>query len=386
MVLATCATTSRKSARRPGVTTAGLLISTTVLLAVAALSLDLVMLMMTQQEAQSACDAAALAGADQLWDVTLIGEPRRSQLGLPSTPDAQMRDVVWHASRLARLNTVAGEPITLDENRDLEVTLPEPNVAHGMIKVTCPFTAARGNPLRHFVGSILGVADVDAVLQSRAALDQRVYGFQPAGATPVPLAPLVVDSEIWFAQVDSGVVAFTLSAASQEAAAPTGETAAPKSKCTLCTLTPAGSGGDPLTTVVGVVLSQDQVDLGLQVSDLQSLGGRFALGDNDVLDLKPSSPPDVATVAWIGARLNLAAEQGRCLVWPLGKDVAEASASQVFRRISGFSAGVVERCEYNDDSHTLTVQVTPLPLITSTALVRPGQPRNAWVGKVYLLP
>jgi hypothetical protein len=113
-------------------------ISMTALVGVAALAVDVGMLMSARTEAQRTADLAALAGAG-----ILIAQPSNSTLAKQTAID------------FAGQNNVNGQAVVL-QSQDIDVDLP-----NGLVRVRVDRSTARGNPVGTFFARALGINSVD---------------------------------------------------------------------------------------------------------------------------------------------------------------------------------------------------------------------------------
>ena len=126
------------SRREGGSTVALIAISMTALVGVAALAVDVGMLMSARTEAQRTADLAALAGAG-----ILIGEPNNA------TKAEQT------AINFAGQNNVNGQAAVV-QPQDVDV-----DIANGLVRVRVERSQARGNPVATFFARVFGVTTMD---------------------------------------------------------------------------------------------------------------------------------------------------------------------------------------------------------------------------------
>jgi hypothetical protein len=348
------------------------------LLAFVGVAIDLALLHVYQESGKAACSAAALAGANELWNRNGLCPPLK---GLRLPPPQGRESIAQQQQRLAReaaiayarQNRVAGEPVVLHPG-DI---LPQMN-SNGcnLLTVRCPFTEARGNPFTRFFGQLFQRGSMDVLIESTAVLDQRVYGVCPTGDVDsrVHMLPLVVEPQSWLSQACSGQVQITVGV-DQSQGCETGN------GCML-TLAPAfGTSGDGIsasTRGVGYAnpLNASQIAIGLAAQDLSALGGEFSLR-RGFLDLR-AAPPSVAALTRVAGGLGRL-HTSDVLIVPLGEPTSPTS-----RRIVGLAAGVIFRAEYNGGQQELTLGLAPTLLTTANAMVAPGEPVNPYIGKLYL--
>ncbi|MCR4413925.1 MAG: pilus assembly protein TadG-related protein [Thermoguttaceae bacterium] len=222
-----------------------LLLSMSVTLAMAALVINLGWLWCHHHKFQSACEAAALAGASELIDDGFL-YAGTCALSHPDDGDAspkarRLRRAKQQAARFAAANGVTidlgddneyeeasnavvtaaglfrsdprdaeagtaraatGEVVVwqapaggLDDasegNAQAEYPTAGPAARQGVI-VRVGAETKHGNPLVLWLGGITGVTRGDVVAEAGAVLDQRALGFRPAGHLGVPLVPVAI--------------------------------------------------------------------------------------------------------------------------------------------------------------------------------------------------
>ena len=137
-----------------------------VVVAFLAFSIDFGYIVVTESELQNAADAAALSAASALSN------------GRDATIAA--------AKEWAAKNIVAGEAVALatedvelgfwDKDAASFTVIPEgSSETPNAVRVTCPRTSARENPLKLFFGPILGVSDADLTVSAIASAKARDY-------------------------------------------------------------------------------------------------------------------------------------------------------------------------------------------------------------------
>jgi len=141
-----------------------------VILAMAALSIDLAALYIARNEAQRAADAAALAGAKKFVSSGYIS-------GLVGQSTAQS-DARQEAIVVAAQNLVAGQPANVAQG---DVVFDFSTPSNPLITVTVQRTAASGNPVPTLFSKVMGVfnADVSASAMAEA--------YTPSGGTGPPV-------------------------------------------------------------------------------------------------------------------------------------------------------------------------------------------------------
>ena len=365
----------RPSRRTRGITTAGMIVSMTTLLAFVAVAIDVAILNSCDTEARAAGDAAALAGAAELWDRSLLPTHLQS-LGLPDSEF--LRQTVWERQMLqceeqtcqvASLNTVGGNPVALTSDDMAFATVN----SESSLTVNCEFTNQRGNPVSRIIGRMLGLSDADLRVASQAVLDQRVYGFAATSTANAPVIPIVLDSDAWSTQVrTSSIVTIQIAADGSDALG----------SATLCSLqsAPADVIIDHRAIVSPTIV--DNIRSGIRKSDLVNMPRpEIALSQDagQSLDLAVN-PVSLHLLQEVGNALQ--AINGRPRAWMLGAKVTGSDGNLACRVTSFVAAKILA---VSVDGERLTAVLEPTLFSTSTALVRPGQVRNPWLAKVCLV-
>ncbi len=155
-------TLNRVIANEKGSTLALVAVTMTAMLGVAALAVDLGMVMTARTETQRVADLAALAGAG-----VLIQQPGNASLARQTAID------------FAAQNNVQGLAAAV-QNQDVDVDL-----ANGLVRVRMYRTASRGTPVPTFFARVLGISTVDVGAVAAA----QVYDAQSANCLlPVALS------------------------------------------------------------------------------------------------------------------------------------------------------------------------------------------------------
>ncbi|MEO8493455.1 MAG: pilus assembly protein TadG-related protein [Planctomycetota bacterium] len=360
-----------------GITTAALVVGMTALLAFVAVAVDVALLSCCRTEARAAADAAALAGAAELWDRSLLPSHLQGQ-GLPAptssistrtVAERQMSHCVDRVCRVAAQNTVGGQPVTLSQE-DLSFA----SLAGGSaLSVQCSFTQQRGNPVRRVIGQTLGLSDADLLIQSQAVLDQRVAGFAASTTANAPVIPIVIRDGTWNSQVaTSAIVTIQLTADGSQS---TGD-----AKLCLLQSPTATVVVDHLASAPNTVVNQ--IQSGIRKADVASLPGQMiALSSTTGRPLELAAAP---VSRYVLGEVNNALQSivGRPRVWMLTAVIGNTNESAGYQ-VSSFVAAKVLACAMDGDR--LTVVLAPCPYATSTAIVHPNQLRNPWLAKVCLV-
>ena len=409
----------------------GLLVAMVVLLGSLALAVDTGFLWHAYGQLQFAADAAALAGAAELMDSGVLYAPPERQALQPILREQRIAAARQQALALAALNPVNGSPLRLDTSstndvdgdiarraafrRSIPLDANSANDVDGDIVVgwvedvvmsaqMVPWPAteevnsivirarrlrANGDPVVFRFARALGLDGADVMATARASLDQRVYGFRPAGHVRVPLMPLAIitpeasqGEAFWFhlagtddhtvstrpARVTSGpdgIAEYALVFDPQQEDATEGVRLA-----RFHTADPMDPGAQ---SVVSQILG------GYTAADLADCGGQFALdGDGTLLvpGASVAGTPDTLPLTALRAIL------GQPRIWPLGTVSSSAAPAPVYT-IGGFVAACVVDADEDGDGR-LTIHLQPCLLQTATALVCSGQRRNPWIGKLVL--
>ena len=156
---------SLRSPRCRGTVLPWVLVSTIAMVGFTALAIDLGYLLNAQAELKTVANAAALAGGGFL----LVG------------PD----EARTQAKAYAAMNFANGQPVTLEDS-DIEIGSwdedmrtftvideTDPSVVPDAIRVTANLTTARGNPVTHLFGKVLGSSSSDVRARSTAFFQSR---------------------------------------------------------------------------------------------------------------------------------------------------------------------------------------------------------------------
>jgi hypothetical protein len=432
-----------------------LLVSISVTLAMAALVLNLGWLWCHHHKFQSACEAAALAGASELIDDGFLYADAHA-IGHPDDGDdspqaRRLRRAKQQAAWFARANGVAidlGDDDKQEEGSGTVVTAasllrsdprhaeastaraaigevlvwqapagaPE-DATDGQTKAEYPTAGPatrqgvivragaepkHGNPLVMWLGGITGITQGNVVAEAGAVLDQRAFGFRPAGHVRVPLVPVAISvtasstERFWgVVQADRTLGPFQATASSdstQDAFSVDSRTGAvhggpdgiPEIVLRIRVPDPSKSheGGEPTAWVVSLPgpdwnlqRFDTQVRGGLRADDLRPLGGAIALREASGLRL-PGPAIDKAHLGYL--REAMASIRGMKRAWMLGSPAGDGSVE-----VEGFVAACVLDCQEEPDS-CLANWVEPCVLVTPTLLVGRGHGANPFLGKVAL--
>jgi hypothetical protein len=398
-----------RSPRRQASTTLVVLLAFGVLLAAAALAIDLAHLWEVRTSQENATDAAALAAAGALVDDRLLtGDPAAMVLCLRLARD--------EAVRYAAANPVLGEPLPLDPN---DTNLPEGDVLFGTldnphaplfvpagnvadlsnpslglvnaVRITGRRTRDRGNAAGLYLGRAFAVPAADVVTLSTAMLDRDVVGLRPALNQPLPLVPIALLSDpggtnpaSWEAQVPGGRGPddYRFDPATRTVVADATGDGIHEMEVTL-----ADNACELLLGVADSAAVNDQVSGGVMPAQLQSLGGQLVLGEQNQLPLP--APPGCGPAAGTPEADGLAASleqlrvRGDLRVWPLFAGLDGSSGAAV---VTGFVAARVVRVEADGPRVRFTLQAGMLatPDLVTDASRRVGA-GNPYLGKIRLV-
>jgi len=256
----------------------------------------------------------------------------------------------------------------------------------------------RGNPVPLWFSPILGIGSAEVISESRATLDQRVYGFRPQSGGAIPVVPLAVlaqgSEEGWFEQsqttpieevndrytVDyrTGVVTEGADGIPEiELKAPMDSELAQEGNFLLLDF--AADSGEQKRFA-------RQLEVGLLATDLIDQGGQLAL-----------DPMGRLPVPGVGVRANALAQLraivGENRVWPLftsrvddGDDGGGNGEGKTTAVLTGFAAGRIVDVRINENEEAV-VLVQASTLVTATALVRdlgPNEQPNTWIARLCL--
>ena len=407
-----------KSGRRRGAVTLLVLFGLGILLGLVALAVNLTWLSCHQVRLRQACQSAALAGAVELMDPAPLDTPAAAGsvavATSPATDPATAARIVLAQRQAMAFAARNGVILPINPNNAAASDAGQDVIAGWVDDPSSPGSAlkpwtgtepvntlfvravrrrSRGDAVTLWFGSLFGTVDAEPAAAARASVDQRVYGFRPAGHVRVPLVPLLAFSSIrWpcsisgaepgaedrysvdprtggVRQDSDGIGEITLRIRCAAGASATGLEEGEENACWLSL---AGATAD------STLLTQ-QVAEGLAPSDLAALGGGFTLGADGGLLLAAAPAADCGQL--VALRQVLLTIRGQKRIWPLGTFVA--SGEQRLCRVEGFAAGCVADCILETES-CLAIVVQPCLLETCTAQVSTSRARNPWIGKLIL--
>lgn len=176
-----------------------------------AIALDSLWLDSAKTELEAAVEAAALQGGQYLASDDLLRDDSKVDV------NARLERARQAAARIARENTIAGEPVELDSTPDGDIRFgrivhrdrtgedvfletadrPTSVVVRGL------HSRARNNPVATFLNSVTGNDGADVSALSEASIDNRVIGFQPLSGVPVPALPIAILRECQDGRLES---------------------------------------------------------------------------------------------------------------------------------------------------------------------------------------
>lgn len=410
---------SRATRRAQGIVSLATLLTLTVLLGLAALAIDMALLAHQQRQLQAGCEAAALAGASMLMDRSLLPRNLQSlELPLPSDKLFAERQILLaraQAIRFAGANHVAGEKLALRDNprnapdgplvvgwlaaptNPQEKLIPWRGAGpYNALQVRYERSLSLGNAFSMRFGRWLGIASLDTQVTTIAAIDQRIYGFRPTRSSAVPLLPIMAlpdgSPDAWLNQVSASVTRHSdrFGVESPSTRLLSESDGVPEVVLRLPAMATSASLTDPAREATAWLLPigeqptnstllAAQIRDGMIAADLASLGGAFALGEDNSL-LLPQQRRH-ATDALRHVHAALLEIRGQRRIIPLGMPVVQEGAT--FYEVRDFAAGLVVEAVLQSDG-MLQITLQPTLMQTPTALVRDGQPRNAWLGKLVV--
>jgi hypothetical protein len=421
---------SRRASKRAGVTVGILLLGLIFLSGFLALGVNSARLSQARTQLRSACQAAALAGAQELMDEGVLA----------GNPD-QRDDVLMarEAARLyGRINPVDGRPIVLDPNKsndprgDVIACTVDPFGPVGQppllpaletepvntLRVTARLERNSFDRVSLWFGSMAGMPSADVAASAQATLDRRVAGFRPEPGVNVPVVPLVAEYEEWIRQSTAAanpgtndryainyqtgevvagsdgipeiVLRFSPIPAEVETVATENageiETAETESSGETEAAETESSQESTTGRVAALSLDDDgsnpwiwstRTRDGLSRSDLASYGGEMVVRTGVLpMPVYATVPPELPWTLMDIAGANRA--------WPLGDPAAEG-AMPTFD-VVGFAAGRIVAVRLNETSSTPTweVVVQPSTIVSSQAVTLPTMNANPWIGKLEL--
>lgn len=405
-------------AKRRGVSTLALVISLTAILCLLALSIDVGLLVQRHHQLKTASEAAALAGALELFSSRLSDDGTdRINLGRLA------------ASNFAAANRVNSLPLHLSANPlnavngDVVLGAINPPELRGLFlparREDSPINAVLVRTRHSQTGvtsaallfsRLVGYTPNDFYSESIAAVDRRIVGFRPVGCTNIPMLPILVHGDPWVstegdAEEDSQDQHGEGEGQGEGKGAPLSDrfTVDPR-QCVVAAgpdgipefrihigITATSSGSDDgreshsnkqyfgNQEAAASVLNlgetnpaSEQVQFGLNLLDLASSGGQLLVGSAVACDRNPNL-----------AALHSAFQQmiGEPRVFALG--TPSGGGQKADGNLLKFSAGVIVESHFAESS--LTILVQPVAVNSCTGIVRSGAEQNPWVGKVLLI-
>jgi hypothetical protein len=388
------------SNNRRGLMAVLLLFSLVVLLGMGALALNRAWLTSHQVLLRQACEAAAIAAAEQLHDPT----PGDTSAAAQTAAQARATAAMTQAKKFFALNSSAVIQTTTG-NSDLVARWCLDPIDPGATSTawtgagSVNSLAVRGvrrvsfsQAVTVWFGGFFGVSRAEPAATAQATMDQRIYGFHPWGddVVAVPMVALLVPSTITWPPAATGAsIAFSdaYTVDSRTGAVTTGADGIGE-----ITLHVAMNDGSPPsqgdcgwislpTSTTNFPWLAAQIESGLEAVDLAGIGGSFALAADGTLSLPLTSAPSNAQNELLRtALLNI---RGQKRVWPIGAYAATQSQNATTScTVTGFVAGCVVDCVPTAGGLDIVVQACTIQ--TCTGLLRNGMAENPWIGKVIL--
>ncbi len=372
-----------------------------------ALTVDTGFVWQAYGQLQFAADAAALAAAAELMDPTVLYAQDPSPEVQSVLREQRIAAARQQALTLAALNSADGSPVRLDANPANRIEgdvvlgwvesadssgqlVPWPAVEEvNSVLIHARRSRAGGDPVAFRFARALGLDGADVEPTARASLDQRVCGVRPAGHVRVPLMPLAIltpngttGEDFWRSL--PGEDRYTVQTRSgQVQRSPDGipEYALvfdPQSTGTSASVRLARfSTADPASP--GAASVAERILRGYTAADLAYFDGQLALDPQGLLLVPGASAAETADAPPLQ---TLLAVRGQPRIWLLGTELPSATEVPVLA-VGDFLAACVVDVDEDVDGR-LTIHLQPCLLQTATALVRAGQQRNPWIGKLVL--
>lgn len=380
-----------------------LVVALILLFAVLGLALEIGLIQHVKIQLQTATDAAALAGATELLD--------ESVLRPGSSPDwnDDIELALVQSQLFASSNIACGQPVTILPNPQNDLagdfvvswlnssTNPDEVLQTyaeagrcNTLMVRAARTAARGNPVPLWFSPVVGIGTADVLAQSQATLDQRVFGFRPRGLGAIPVVPLAAlgkgSEEAWFEQSQTTPVEdvndrYTVDY--RTGVVTKGADGIPEIELKSLTDDEAGTQGNYLVLeFISDPHEQNQferqLEIGLTAADLVAQNEQLALDQAGQLIV-----PGVGISDQTLGKLNAIIGENR--VWPLFTSRVEENGETTVV-LTGFGAGCIVDARINEEDEAV-VLVQASTLVTATALVRElgqNEQPNPWIARICL--
>ncbi|MBX3414544.1 MAG: hypothetical protein KF708_17790 [Pirellulales bacterium] len=393
----------RAGGSRRGALSGMLVVGLILLFAVLGLALELGLIAHVQVQLQTATDAAALAGAAELLDESVL-RPGESPDWTDDIELALKQSQVFAASNVAGGQTVAILPNPQnDPNGDFIVAWLESSTNPGEVPQLYPDsgrcntlivraqrTQGRGNPVPLWFSPVVGIATADVLAESRATLDQRICGFRPQGLGAIPVVPLAAlakgSQDAWFEQSQTTPIEgvndkYTVDY--RTGVVTKGPDGIPEIELKSPLEDDAGTDGNFLVLEFNPDPQQQnqfqrQLELGLTAADLVDQNGQLLLDKSGQLVV-----PGTGINEKLLGRLTTIVGENR--VWPLFSEQTDSDGTTAVV-LTGFAAGRIVDARVNEDDEAV-VLVQASTLVTGTALVRelgPHDQRNPWIARLCL--
>jgi len=390
---------------RRGLASSLLLVSLVLTLGLLGLAIELALVQHVQVQLQNSCDAAALAGAPDLFDRSVLYP------GQKPNPQADIDRAFATARQWAAENVAAGDLVRLGEQqaftaedltagwlaeplnrRDPMIEWPHTKQVN-TLRVHAERSYRRGNPVRMIMARLAGLGSADVEAESWATIDPRVFGFRPEIDGTIPVMPLSMpahgDSVGWYEQATQTAVAGTTDRFTWDehtglvTEKPDG---IPEVEVTF-QLDKQESSAPPTTVLLWIGAAP-------AANEHRALRQcREGITQADLVDYHEELALDEDLSLWIPGTGQMSAELVECLkdltgasrVWPLFNSLEEQS-DPLRCQLRSFGAGGIVDVRA-DDRGLIQVRIQPTVLVASTAMVRPlrkDQQPNPWIAKLFL--
>jgi Flp pilus assembly protein TadG len=183
--------------------------------AMVALAVDIAWIVQARSDLQSAADAAALAGAEQLQNgfvqYSLPGQTQQDAILAASEATAKT-----YAKNFASYNKAGGVSSLVLNDSDIQFGFtdasgnysPAPTYSGfpNTIKVTMRLDSSANGSLKFFFASVLGDSSANVSASAAATIyTANIINFNPGSSTNAGLLPMTVDMNNWNTFVQSGV-------------------------------------------------------------------------------------------------------------------------------------------------------------------------------------
>ena len=373
-----CRSGAGRESHRRGSTTLLLILATTLIVALAALVLDVAFVTARRQELQCGCEAACLAAAAQLLQGPNAANGQDSVAILRARQEA----VIFAAQNVVANNSIQIEP-NLQNFADGDIVvgqIADPSQLSAVFmpsdgEILCNSVVVQSSsPVDTLSRRLFGINSLNATAIACAAVDQRLYGFRPTNLTNAPLVPILLVLN------ENSEVADRFTVDNR-----TGQIKAGGDGILEWTGLILASG-DPTTSSAlwqpdGVPVDADllslQIQDGFSLLDFAAVGGQLTEGDLRRLRILREEFTR-STGLRNTTYQSLRTIQGECRVWLVQQATALGTA-----QAPAFVAGQLVDTQWDRESN-LRFVVQPCSLLTPTALVGSGHDLVPGIGKLVL--